>query len=175
MQRWSLLGVACLCALAGLVRADSRCVIPFDDNDDCRIDIGDVTKFAACMSGPGNASHPLCGCQDADVDGVIDMRDVVALQVAFTGPNLIPGCDLSQEPYEPGPQSRPLAASGLEPVRTAPEMGNTLAPEMIAFHASEKTSDDTWPVFFAGERIHTEISRKYNDEVLNRIISLYKF
>ncbi len=59
---------------------------PFDIDCDLDVDLAEVAAFAGCLSGP-EASPPASTCAsfDSDADQDVDLRDVHALQNAFTG------------------------------------------------------------------------------------------
>ena len=91
-----------------------QCDTKGDGNGDCRIAFDDFMDFAACMTGPGAASDPVCACYDENDDGDTDLRDFAHLQAVFTGSQLIPGCEVAAGPFEPGTLHVPPAASRLE-------------------------------------------------------------
>lgn len=56
-----------------------------DCDADADVDLDNFSKFADCLSGPGGGLGPGCECFDADGNGDIDLTDVAAFQLAFTG------------------------------------------------------------------------------------------
>ena len=55
-----------------------------DRNGD--VDLDDLEVFVTCLSGPGVALITGCDLADFNFDRRIDLRDVAAFQLAFTGP-----------------------------------------------------------------------------------------
>ncbi len=119
MRTWQTTTAGLLCGLLAASLASASpgdCTTRGDGNGDCRIGLDDVQDFLACMSGPGAGANPVCGCYDMDVDGDVDLPDFLALQAAFTGDALLPGCDLTPGAYEPGTRAIPPSIAGLEVV-----------------------------------------------------------
>ncbi|RMF81562.1 MAG: RHS repeat protein, partial [Planctomycetota bacterium] len=103
-----------LAAVPSAFADGSDCTIKGDGNGDCRIGSDDFARFAACMTGPSGPADLRCVCYDASDDGDVDLGDFAYFQAAFSGPDVIPGCDLTTTPFEPGTLHVPPAAAALE-------------------------------------------------------------
>ena len=58
-----------------------------DSNRDGFVCLADYADLPECLPGPGVAIvAPCCGIFDFDADGDVDLRDIRAFQIAFTGP-----------------------------------------------------------------------------------------
>ncbi len=65
----------------------------FDGDNDIALD--DHERFVACLVGPGAGAATGCDDGDADGDGDVDLMDLAAVQVSFTGSNAtVPGAYL---------------------------------------------------------------------------------
>ena len=58
---------------------------PGDCNEDCAVDLDDITWWSDCMAGPGVAAPGGCECADADEDGDVDLADYAEMQRRFGG------------------------------------------------------------------------------------------
>jgi hypothetical protein len=53
----------------------------------------DFSSLAACLAGPDVPAAAGCACYDFDDDGTVDLEDLAAFQLVFTGPTeSIPDC-----------------------------------------------------------------------------------
>ena len=67
--------------------------MPGDVDNNCRVDIEDYASFEDCMAGVDTPPDPSGSTTvqtclevfDFDADGDLDLRDLAALQTAFTG------------------------------------------------------------------------------------------
>ena len=158
-----------LLASTNLLASPGDCVTKGDGNGDCRIAVDDFEEFIACMTGPdGGGAHPLCACYDDEDDGDIDMSDFARLQANFTGPNLIPGCDVSAGDYEPGTRAIPPSIHGIavdNPSRVGPI--RWMAPEALrgVYLFSGEVYADAVDLHIPGRGLDFIWSRKYRSRV----------
>lgn len=61
--------------------------VAFGDTDvDFHVDPADASFFISCITGPGSAGvNPECDHLDADFNGSIDLRDIAAFQICYSG------------------------------------------------------------------------------------------
>ncbi|MCH7994933.1 MAG: hypothetical protein IIB57_10895 [Planctomycetes bacterium] len=58
--------------------------VPFDFDNNCKIDLRDYGDFARCLSAPGQAVDLGCEAADGDMDEDADLRDAALFQARFT-------------------------------------------------------------------------------------------